>query len=121
MKQSNMKYSGYWLSIEETNLDNHVLHTFLSCNPSFPSLSRVTSFITPTNDGPVSVDGFYSVWPTGTISKLRLTSDVPKLSPPVNIIVYDSIFQRCDRHRQLPGYLSFNSLTLEPSCRPCRH
>ena len=39
------------------------------------------------------------------------------ITPTVNIIVYDSIFQRCDRHRQLPGYLSFNSLTLEPSCR----
>ena len=25
-----MKYSGYWPSIVETNLDNDVLHTFLS-------------------------------------------------------------------------------------------
>ena len=51
-----MKYSGYWLSIVESNLDNHVLHTFLSCNLSFPSLSPVTSLITPTNDGPVLTD-----------------------------------------------------------------
>ena len=73
-----MKYSGYWLLIVETNLDNHVLHTFLSCNLSFPSLSPVTSLITLTNDGPVLTD---LLWPAGTISKLRLTSDVPKLSP----------------------------------------
>ena len=37
----------------EVHPDNHVLHTFLSCNLSFPSLSPVTSLITPTNDGPV--------------------------------------------------------------------
>ena len=48
-----MKYSGYWLLIVEMNLDNHMLYTFLSCNLSFPSLSPVTSLITPTNDGPV--------------------------------------------------------------------
>ena len=40
------------------------------------------------------------------------------ITPTVNIIaLYDSLFQRYDRHRQLPGYLSINSLTLEPSCR----
>ena len=55
-KTANYEYSGYWLSIVETNLDNHVLHTFLSCNLSFPSLSPVTSLITPTNDGPVLMD-----------------------------------------------------------------
>ena len=55
-KQPTMKYSGYWPSIVETNPDNHVLHTFLSCNLSFPSLSPVTSLITPTNDGPILMD-----------------------------------------------------------------
>ena len=39
------------------------------------------------------------------------------ITPTVNIIVYNSLFQCCNRHRQLLGYLSFNSLTLEPSCR----
>ena len=87
-----MKYSGYWLSIVETNLDNHVLHTFLSCNLSFPSLSPVTSLITPTNDGPGSLDGFYSVWPAGTISKLRLTSDVPKLSSPQSTLLCMTLY-----------------------------
>ena len=51
-----MKYSGYWLSIVETNLDNHMLHTFLSCNLSFPSLSPVISLITPKNNGPILMD-----------------------------------------------------------------
>ena len=55
-KQPTMKYSGYWLSIVETNPDNHVLHTFLNCNLSFPSLSPVISLITPTNDGSVLMD-----------------------------------------------------------------
>ena len=50
-----MKYSGYWPSIVETNPDNHVLLTFLS---PFPSMSPITSPITPTNDGPV-LTGFY--------------------------------------------------------------
>ena len=57
-----MKYSGYWPLIVEMNPDNHVLHTFLSCNLSFPSLSPVTSLITPTNDGPVLMD-FTFGWP----------------------------------------------------------
>ena len=48
-----MKYSGYWLSIVETNLGNHVPHTFLSCHLPFPP---VTSLITPTNDGQVLTD-----------------------------------------------------------------
>ena len=55
-KQPTMKYSGYWPSIVEPNPDNHMLHTFLSCNLSFPSLSPVTSLITPTNDGLVLMD-----------------------------------------------------------------
>ena len=49
-KQPTIKYSGYWPLIVETNPDNHVLHTFLSCNLSFPSLSP------DTNDGPVLMD-----------------------------------------------------------------
>ena len=105
-----MEYSGYWLSIVETNLDNHVLHTFLSCNLSFPSLSPITNPITPTNNGPVFTD----VTSAGR-NNFKITPDVRYskiITPTVNIIVYDSIFQRCDRHRQLPGYLSFNSLTL---------
>ena len=105
----------YWLSIVETNLDNHVLHTFLSCNLFFPSLSPVTSLITPTNDGPVLTD-----FTLASRNNFKTTPDVrcsKIITPTVNIIVYDSIFQRCDRRRQLPGYLSFNSLTLEPSCR----
>ena len=61
-KIANMKYSGYWLSIVKTNLDNHVLHTFLSCNLSFPSLSPAISLITPTNDGPVLMDFTLASW-----------------------------------------------------------
>ena len=113
-----MKYSGYWLSIVGMNLDNHVLHTFLSCNLSFPSLSPVTSLITPRNDGPVLTN-----FTLAGRNNFKTTSDVgcsKIITPTVNIIVYDSMLQRCDRHRQLPGYLSFNSLTLEPSCRHCQ-
>ena len=40
----------YWPSIVE---DNHVLHTFLSCNLSFPSLNPVTNLIMLTKDGSV--------------------------------------------------------------------
>ena len=110
-----MKYSGYWLLTVETNLDNHVLHTFLSCNLSFPSLSPVTSLITPTNDGSVLTD-----FTLASRNNFKTTPDVGYskfITPTVNIIVYDSLFQRCNRHKQLPGYLLFNSLALEPSCR----
>ena len=53
-----MKYSDYWLWIVETNLDNHVLHTFLSCNLSF---SFTESSYQPhyTNKRCSSLDGFY--------------------------------------------------------------
>ena len=61
------------------------------------------------------------LWPAGTISKLRLASDVPKLSSPVNIIVYDSLFQHCDRHRQLPGYLSFTVYRLTNNRQLTKH
>ena len=114
-KQPTMKYSGYWPSIVEMNPDNHVLHTFLGCNLSFPSLSPVTSLITPTNDGPVLMDLLLA-----SRNNFKTTPDVGYskiITPTVNIIVYDSIFQHHDRHRQLPGYLSIKSLTLEPSCR----
>ena len=113
-KTANYEYSGYWLLIVETNLNNHELHTFLSCNTSFPSLSPITSFVTPTNDGPVLTD-----FTLAGRNNFKTTPDVgcsKVITPTVNIIAYDSIFQRFDRHRQLPGYLSFNSLTLEPSC-----
>ena len=101
-----MKYSGYWLSIVEANLDNHMLHTFLSCNLSFPSLSPVTILITPTNDGPVMMD-----FTLASRNNFKTTPDVgcsKIITPTVNIIVYHSLdlFQCCDRHRQLPGYLS---------------
>ena len=86
-----MKYSGYWASILEANPDNHVLHTFLSCNLSFPSLSQVTSLIMPTNDGPVLM-GITDFWPAGTISKPRLTSDVPKLSPPQSTLLCTTLY-----------------------------
>ena len=101
-KQPTMKYSGYWPSIVETNPDNHVLHTFLSCNLSFPSLSPVTSLITPANDGPVLMDfrNNFKTTPDVGCSKI--------ITPTVNIIVYDSLFQRYDRHRQIRGYLSIN-------------
>ena len=36
-----------------THPGDHVLHTFLSYNLSFPPPSPVTNLITPTNDGPV--------------------------------------------------------------------
>ena len=72
----------YWpyASIVETHPGNHVLQTFLSYNLSFHSLSPVTSLITPTNDGPVLMDSAFA-GPAEAISKLRLTSDVPKLLP----------------------------------------
>ena len=38
--------------------DYHVLHTFLSSNLYFPSLSPATSLITPTNNGPVQLMDF---------------------------------------------------------------
>ena len=82
-----MKYSGYWLCIVETNIDNHVLHTFLSCNLSFPSPSPVTSLITPTNDGPVLTD-----FTLAGRSKLCLTLDVPKLSPPQLTLLHMTLY-----------------------------
>ena len=67
-KQPTMKYSGYWPSIAEMNPDNHVFHTFLSCNLS----------ITPTNDGPVLMD-FTFGQPEQFQNYTSVTSDVPKL------------------------------------------
>ena len=101
-KQPTMKYSGYWPSIVETNPDNHVLHTFLSCNLFFPSLSPVTSLITPANDGPVLMDFRNNFKTTPDVGCFKI------ITPTVNIIVYDSLFQRYDRHRQIHGYLSIN-------------
>ena len=86
-----MKYSGYWLSIMETNLDNHMLHTFLSCNLSFPSLSPVISLITPINDGPVLMDFTF-----GRLEQFQnyagLTSDVPKLLPPQSTLLCTTLY-----------------------------
>ena len=65
----------YWPLIVGTHPDNHVLHTFLSYNFSFPSLSTVTSLIPPTNDSPVLMDFTFG------ISKLHMTLVAPKLSP----------------------------------------
>ena len=109
-----MKYSGYWLLTVKANLDNHVLHTFLSCNLSFPSLSPVTSLITTTNDGSVLTD-----FTLAGQNNFKTTLDVgcsKIIIPTVNIIAYDSLFQCCNRPIELPGYLSFNSLTLQHSC-----
>ena len=91
-KQPTMKYSGYWPSIVETNPDNHLLHIFLSCNLSFPSLSPVTS-LQPhyTNKRWSSLDGFY-FWPAGSISKLHLTLDVLKLSPPQSTLLCTTLY-----------------------------
>ena len=71
--------------------DNHMLHTFLSFNLSFPSLSPVTTLITPTNDDPVLMD---SALLDGArkISKLRLTLDVPKLSPPHSTLLCTTLY-----------------------------
>ena len=106
-----MKYSGYWLSIVETNLDNHVLHTFLSCYLSFPSLSSVTSFITPTNDGPVLMDftlGRPEQFQNYTWRRMFLQKLSPPTDPTVNIIVYNSLFKRCNRHRQLTWIATYH-------------
>ena len=55
--------------------DNHVLHTFLSYNLSFPESSKaVTSLIMPTNDGPVLID--FAFGRRKQFQKLPLTSDV---------------------------------------------
>ena len=81
----------YWPSIVEMHLDDHVLHTFLSYNLSFPSLSPVTSLITPSNDDPVLMDFAllagrkdFKTMPDIRCSKI--------ITPTVNIIVYDSLF-----------------------------
>ena len=110
-----MKYSDYWPSIVDMYQDNHVLHKFLSCNLSFPSLSPVTSLIMPTNDGPVLMDFIFGRPEQFQNYAWHWCSKI--ITPMVNIIAYDSI-QRCYSHRRLPECLSFNSLTLEPSC--CR-
>ena len=94
-----MKYSGYWLSIVETNLDNHVLHTFLSCNLSFSSLSPVNSPIMPTNNGPVLMD--YTFGPADR-------NNFKTIIPTVNIIVYNSSFQCC---KDIDNYLDAYHLT----------
>ena len=104
----------YWPPIVGMHPDNHVLHTFLSFNLSFPSLNPVTSLITSTNNGKVFMNytfgrNDFKLLPGVGCSKI--------ITPTVNITVYDSLlFQCCNRHRELPGNLSFNSLTLEPSC-----
>ena len=106
----------FWPSVVEIHPDNHVLHTFLSYNLSFPLLSPITSLIMPTNDGPILMDLLLA-----GRSNFKTTPDVrcSKIitSPTVNITVYNSLFQCCNIHRQLPGYLLFNYLTLKPSCR----
>ena len=78
-----------WPSIVETNLDNHMLHTFLSCNLSFPSLSPVISLITPTNDGPVLMD-----FTLAGRNNFKTTTDVdvPKLSPPQSTLLCTTLY-----------------------------
>ena len=49
-------WMNFWPPIVGTHPDNRVLHTFLSYNLSFSLLSPVTSFIMPTNNGPVLMD-----------------------------------------------------------------
>ena len=104
----------------EIHPDNHMLHTFLSYNLSFPSPSAVTSLITPTNDDPVLMDFAFLAGRKDfkTMPDIRCSKII---TPTVNIIVYDSLFQCCNRYRQLPGYLSFNSRALEPSCHPAHN
>ena len=51
-----VNWMNYCPSIVGMHPDDHVLHTFLSYNLSFPSLSPVTSLIVPINDGPVLMD-----------------------------------------------------------------
>ena len=53
-----MKYSGWTIGhrLWECIQIIYVLHTFLSSNLSFPSLSPVTSLTMPTNNGPVLMD-----------------------------------------------------------------
>ena len=76
--------------IVETNPNNHVLHTFLSCNPSFPSLSHL---ITPTNDGPVLMDFTFGQLEQFQNYTWRWMFQT-ELSPPswVNIIVYTTLY-----------------------------
>ena len=84
-------YEVYWLlAVDCGNEDNHVLHTFLSCNLSFPSLSPVTSLITPKNDGPALTD-----LALAGRNNFKTTPDFgcfKTITPTVNIIVYDSIY-----------------------------
>ena len=82
-----------------------MLHTFLSCNFSYPSLSPVTSLITLTNNGPILMDLLLA-----SQNNFKTTPDVgcsKIITTTVNIIVYNSLFQCCNRHKQIPGYLSF--------------
>ena len=69
-----------------THPDDHILHTYLSYNLSFPSLSPVTTLITPTNDIPVLMDYTFG------ISKLHQTSDVPKLSPSWSTSIFTTLY-----------------------------
>ena len=62
----------YWALIVETHPDYHVLHTFLSHNLSFPSLSSVTSLIMPTNHDPVLMDSVL----VATWKDFKCTSDI---------------------------------------------
>ena len=82
--------------IVEMHPDNHLLHTFPSYNISFPPLSPVTNLITPTNDGSVLMDFTFG------ISKLRLTSDVLKLSPLLSTLkcsaLYSSVVINMDNY-----------------------
>ena len=103
-----MKYNGHWPLIVKVHPDNHVLHTFLSCNLSFPSLSPVNSPITPTNNGPVLMD--YTFGPADR-NNFKATPDVgcsKTIIPTVNIIAYNSSFQCC---KDIDNYLDAYHLT----------
>ena len=62
-KTANYKvlWINYWLPIVGMHPGDHIVHTFLSYSLSFPSLSPVTSLITPTNDGPVLMDFMFGI------------------------------------------------------------
>ena len=86
----------YWPPTVGTHLGDHVLHTFLSYNLSFLSLSPVTSLIMPTNDGPVLMDFTFEFQNYARRQMLR-----SKLSPSWSTSMFTTPYSTVAIDRQL--------------------
>ena len=83
----------YWPLIVGTHPDNHVLHTFLSYNFLFPSLSTVTSLIPPTNDSPFLMDFTFGIsklhiYDIGCSKIITLTVKIDVYSLYSSVVIY---------------------------------